>query len=388
MSPSITAPQPDIGAGSSSSLHLNFSSSAYGAGVNSRSTSKVSVHPAALFSILDHYLRRNDPETPAATDADGKKEGAVEAAASTAASTSNRPTRVIGTLLGVHSENEVEIRSCFAVPHHETDEQVQVDMHYHKAMLELHSKVHPEEVIVGWYATSPQLNAYSALIQDFYTTESAPYQAVHLTIDTDLQSKGNAAAASSPEPLGVRAYVSAPLGLTPKAESAVFLPLPVTLLSSSAERPALSLLASQTTNSQLNQQQPSLSAGQVIPDLTALTQALQQIQGQLRRVLVYVRDVLEGKTEGDEVVGRYLLDTIARIPIGASSAEGKEVGEIWNSCLQVSSQMSLLPIRVSRDDLHCSPTFSPSFQDVLMVSYLSNIVRAQAEVAGRLTLLS
>jgi translation initiation factor 3 subunit F len=84
---------------------------------------------------------------------------------------------------------------------------------------------------------------------------------------------------------------------------------------------------------------------------------------------VYVRDVLDGKVQGDEVVGRYLLDTIARIPVGASStsgaaaaagAEGKDVGEVWNSCLQ----------------------------DVLMVSYLSNIVRAQAEVAGRLSLLS
>lgn len=166
--------------------------------------------------------------------------------------------------------------------------------------------------------------------------------------------------------MGVQAYVSSPLGLAPKAENAVFVPLPVTLLTTPAERPALSLLASQTSTSTQASANgvavPSqqLSAGQVVPDLTALTQSLQQIQVQLRRVLAYVRDVLEGKVKGDEVVGRYLLDTIARIPIGASTAEGKDVGEIWNSCLQ----------------------------DVLMVSYLSNIVRAQAEVAGRLTLLS
>lgn len=97
-----------------------------------------------------------------------------------------------------------------------------------------------------------------------------------------------------------------------------------------------------------------------MPDLQALTLALQQIQQQLRRVLSYVREVVSGQRQGDEVVGRYLLDTIARIPVGASKAEGKDVGDVWNSCLQ----------------------------DVLMVSYLSNIVRAQAEVAGRLTLLS
>lgn len=212
----------------------------------------------------------------------------------------------------------------------------------------------------GRYATSPTLNAYSALIQDFFTRECAPHPAVHLTIDTNLRSS-EGASSSANEPLGVRAYVSSPLGLTPKAENAVFLPLPVNLLTSPAERPALSLLASQTSAStDAGAPQAQLPAGQAMPDLAALTQALQQIQAQLRRVLVYVRDVLEGKTQGDEVVGRYLLDTIARIPIGASTAEGKDVGEIWNSCLQ----------------------------DVLMVSYLSNIVRAQAEVAGRLTLLS
>lgn len=168
----------------------------------------------------------------------------------------------------------------------------------------------------------------------------------------------------SNEPLGVQAYVSSPLGHMPKAESAVFVPLPVTLLSTTSERPALSLLASQTSTSQQGSADSALAsqlaAGQIVSDLTALTQSLQYIQAQLRRVLAYVKNVIEGKVKGDEVVGKYLFDTIARIPIGSSTAEGKNVGEIWNSCLQ----------------------------DVLMVSYLSNIVRAQAEVASRLTLLS
>lgn len=209
------------------------------------------------------------------------------------------------------------------------------------------------------------------MIQDFYTKECVPHQAVHLTIDTDLAAKAMAPESgdSTQKPLGVRAYVSSPLGLSPKAENAVFLPLPVTLLSSPAERPALSLLASQSSSTASTQSTDATatsqlaqlsSSGQVVPDLAALTQSLVQIQSQLRRVLAYVQDVVSGKIQGDEVVGRHLLDTIARIPIGASAAEGKDVSDLWNSCLQ----------------------------DVLMVSYLSNIVRAQAEVAGRLTLLS
>lgn len=55
------------------------------------------VNPVVLFSILDHYLRRNENQD-----------------------------RVIGTLLGVRSEDgsEVEIRACFNVPHNETAESV------------------------------------------------------------------------------------------------------------------------------------------------------------------------------------------------------------------------------------------------------------------------
>src|SRR4051812_48377079 len=91
---------------------------------SSRTPTHVTIHPVALFSILDHYLRRTD-EQP----------------------------RVIGTLLGVRSGVEnavVQVRSSFAVLHSETSEQVAADMEYHRTMYELHHKVHPKEVIVGW----------------------------------------------------------------------------------------------------------------------------------------------------------------------------------------------------------------------------------------------
>ena len=86
-----------------------------------RTPTSITIHPVALFSILDHYLRRTDTQD-----------------------------RVIGTLLGTRHENQVEVRSSFAVLHSETDEQVAVDMDYHHTMYELHHKVNPKEVIVGW----------------------------------------------------------------------------------------------------------------------------------------------------------------------------------------------------------------------------------------------
>ena len=144
---------------------------------NRRTPTNVTIHPVALFSILDHYLRRTDSQD-----------------------------RVIGTLLGTRHDTEVEVRSSFAVLHSETDEQVAVDMDYHRTMYELHHKVNPKEVIVGWwvfllllgvaiwsdfsgfrYSTGSNLNTYSALIQNFYSQETAPHQAIHVSVNTGIE---------------------------------------------------------------------------------------------------------------------------------------------------------------------------------------------------------
>ena len=63
----------------------------------SQSPLTASIEPVVLFSILDHALRRNANQK-----------------------------RVIGTMLGVRSDDgtEIEIRNCFAVPHNESSEQV------------------------------------------------------------------------------------------------------------------------------------------------------------------------------------------------------------------------------------------------------------------------
>ena len=89
--------------------------------LKSRPLLSVTVHPVALFSILDHFLRRTDDQE-----------------------------RVIGTLLGTRTDTEIEIRNSFAVVHSENVEHVAVDMEYHRTMYELSQKVNSKEVIVGW----------------------------------------------------------------------------------------------------------------------------------------------------------------------------------------------------------------------------------------------
>ncbi|KAF5363306.1 hypothetical protein D9756_000203 [Leucocoprinus leucothites] len=287
----------------SSAIHIT------GSGLPSsiRIPQNVTVHPVALFTILDHYLRRTDQQD-----------------------------RVIGTLLGRRTENEIEIKSAFAVLHSETDEQVAVDMEYHRTMYELHHKVNPKEVIVGWYSTGSNLNTYSALIQNFYSLETAPHPAVHITLNTGLVEG---------EEAGVKAYVSSPVGVTPKAENCVFVPVPVELRFHDAERSGLDILVDSSKSSSSTTPQP-------VPDLEVLERAVQDVSSMLDRVLAYVQSVLRGETKGDPAIGRYLMDTL-----GSSVGVGEEVGG-----------------------------FNGSLQDTLMVSYLASLVRSQAEVSARLVL--
>jgi len=289
-----------------SAIHINGSAPADAHQAQPRTPAKVTIHPVALFSILDHYLRRSETQG-----------------------------RVIGTLLGKRNGGEVEVKSSFAVLHSETDEQVAVDMEYLKTTYELHRKVNPKEVIVGWYSTGSNLNTYSALIQNFYSQETAPHPAVLVSVNTGVEEGQEA---------GVTAYVSGPVGVSPKPENCVFVPVPVDLQLHEAERSGVDLLAATA-------QSPTSTSVQPITDLEVIERSIQDTVGTLDRVLSYVQAVLAGERKGDAAIGRYLMDTLGS----------------------------------SADDLEKSG-FNSSLQDTLMISYLANLVRAQAEVSSRLAL--
>ncbi|KAH8118704.1 Mov34-domain-containing protein [Phellopilus nigrolimitatus] len=292
---------------SSSAIHLQNVNS--GSTLNPiRTVQNVTIHPVALFSILDHYLRRTDTQE-----------------------------RVIGTLLGTRTETEIEVHNCFAVLHSETSEQVAVDMEYHRTMYELHHKVHPKQVIVGWYSTGSNLNTYSALIQNFYSQETTPHSAVHVALNTGTE--------EGSEP-GVKAYLSSPVGVFPKPENCVFVPVPCELRFNDAERSGLDLLTKS-----LSSTSPSITSSS--NDIDVLERSVQTVSDMLDRVLTYVRSVIAGETKGDPAVGRYLLETFS------TSTEGLDQG-----------------------------SFTSSLQDTLMISYLANLVRAQAEVSARLQLVT
>ncbi|KAL4975453.1 maintenance of mitochondrial structure and function-domain-containing protein [Aspergillus desertorum] len=271
----------------------------------------VVIQPQALFSILDHSLRRNADQE-----------------------------RVIGTLLGTRSEDgtEVEIRSTFAVGHTETTDQVEVDMEYQKQMLALHLKANPREVLVGWYATSSELNTFSALIQNFYSGQGDgtwPHPAVHLTVSTEPG-----------KDIETRAYISAPVGVTAEraADSAAFIPVPHEIRYGEAEKSGLEAIAAAR-----NSEERSTS---LFTDIEALERAIEEVLGMIDRVSRYVESVIDEEAPASTALGQFLLNALALAP-------------------------KVEPADIERD-------FNNHIQDVLVVSYLANTIRTQMELSNRL----
>lgn len=107
------------------------------------------------------------------------------------------------------------------------------------------SRLFPHPALIGSvgiadptrYATSATINPYSALLHNYFGQETAPFPAVHLTVDTDLTAQGSG--------LGVKGYSSLPLSAAnPKSENCIFLPVPVAVKFAPSERAGCELALS------------------------------------------------------------------------------------------------------------------------------------------------
>ncbi|GAA5836566.1 hypothetical protein JCM11251_007112 [Rhodosporidiobolus azoricus] len=330
----------------------------------SRPISSLSSHPLVLATLLDAHLRR-----------------------------SHGQDRVFGTLLGVRNPHDgsLELRNAFAVPYEVRGKgQVTIDMDHHRAMLDLHLKVTPREHVVGWFATSPSLNSFSALIHNFYTSEvastspsSSPSPAVHLTLD--------------PDTLDIAAYTAAPIGLNStqgqQGAQVAFSPVEVRIKVGEQDRAGLDLLTSNinslssslsssahAASTSTSAAEPEVDAPLALPTpLSHLTTLLSHVTHMLDSVLEYVRAVNAGERDGDPKVGRALLETVGAVPAagkraakGAAGKGEKKGGAAGEAGEEVDG---------------FEEEFNQHLADVLMVSYLSNVIKTQSEIAGRLGLL-
>ncbi|KAL2264846.1 hypothetical protein VTJ83DRAFT_7356 [Remersonia thermophila] len=283
-------------------------------GYGSSAPLTVNIQPQAVFSIIDHATRRDTRDT--------------------------QSTRVIGALVGTRSEDgsEVEVRSTFAIPHTENEDQVEVDVEYQKNMLALTLKASPREALLGWYTTSHELNSFSALIQNFFAspeTGTFPHPAVHLTISTEPGA-----------PIETKTYISAPVAISPDraAESCLFIEVPHKLQFTDAERAALGTASAAAASES--------RAAPVVSDIEALAQALESVSDMLERVSNYVGEVLDEERDGNHALGQFLMNSLSLAP-------------------------KVSPNQIEAD-------FNNHIQDVLMVSYLANTIRTQIELAQRL----
>lgn len=273
----------------------------------------VIIDAQAVFQILSHALRRKADQE-----------------------------RVIGTLVGVRNEDgsEVEVKFAYIVPITETNEQVNVDVEYHKDMYQLVRKSYPESVILGWYATSSKLNNLSALIQDFYSREHStfPWPPIHLTLETHSASQFN-----------LQTYISTSIGVPPDQSSGncIFLPVKNTVYYTSVDKSAMDLIRKVSFSDKNNED--------VVNDIRTLDAMLRDVIAQIDINQKYVRDVIEGRVEGSASVGRQLFKSLTRF----SSSHGGSVEKLLNGYLQ----------------------------DLFAVVCLTQAIKSQLEITSKLTTL-
>jgi len=263
------------------------------------------IHPVVIFTILDHHNRRKSDQTC-----------------------------VIGSLLGSVSDNVIEVKSAFGIPHNESNEELNVDMDYHNTMLKLHLRANPNETLVGWYSSASIVDRNSVLIHDIFWEEmgSSP---VHLTVDSELYGGR----------MEIQPYVTEKLmGQNENLPAGQqFFPIAYELETADTEYGCLATLM----KSKQNELRTKIDT-----ESQNLEQSLKTLLNMLDVASNYVDDVVEGKQQGDNNIGRILASCVAGLP-------QINTGEF--------------------DEL-----FEKSVQDKLTVVYLASLTRTQLALAERL----
>jgi translation initiation factor 3 subunit F len=220
-------------------------------------------------------------------------------------------------------------------------------------MLALHLRADPKQVVVGWYASAglgvqgdgsdaPDLMAdTSSLIHEFYAGESDEGDPIHLVVDTRLLE----------DSISVRAYRSTPVTVQGDALANLFHELSLSLESSEPETICLHQMISGGKQNQV--------AGSSVDEATKENEGKEPLQVSMEKLLAllttasqYVDAVVAGKVDPNAEVGRQIADTLATVP--------RIRPEVFDRL------------------------FNDSLQDLLMVTYLSNITRTQLSIAEKL----
>lgn len=298
---------------------------------DSKAVTNIVVHPMVLLSILDHHTRRQDGEL-----------------------------RVIGTLLGRRDGDKVEVTNCFAVPHAERGDEVAIGKDFNRQMLALHLRANHNETVVGWYATAFPANDEngemdtnnciadtSSLIHEFYAGEcedTVVDSPIHLVVDTSLVENT----------IALKAYISSAVVLDGEPLANLFHELRLSLKSSESERIVLDEMIKNLGDggTDVVAEEGKDSKSEVVSSQLGLKCSIEKLLSMLETASEYIAQVLDGKVEPDDAIGRQIADTLSSVP------------------------------RI-RPDMF-DKMYNDSLQDLLMVTYLSNITRTQLTISEKL----
>lgn len=195
-------------------------------------------------------------------------------------------------------------------------------------------------IILGWWATGNEVTNHSSVIHEYYAHECN--NPVHLTVDSSLQGAR----------MGLKAYLCVALGTPGGKAGCMFTPVNVEVTSYAPEVVGLQLC--QKTMGVSSPARPRKVEPML--DLAQVAEASGKLLDLLEQVLAYVEDVLNGKQQPDNAVGRSLLDLIHSVP----NMTGDQFAQMFNS----------------------------NVKDLLMVVTLSQLIKTQLQLNEKLTLLT
>jgi translation initiation factor 3 subunit F len=198
-------------------------------------------------------------------------------------------------------------------------------------MLALHLRANRKEVVVGWYAScygAQEIADTSSLIHEFYASEVEESDPIHITVDTRLLE----------DSLKVRAYKSTPVLVQGEPLANLFHEVRLSMESREEETICLDGMTMGGAPQQENG--------------SSLQVSMEKLLELLETASTYVNGVVDGSTPPDATLGRQIADTLAAVP--------RIRPEIFDKI------------------------FQDSLQDLLMVTYLSNITKTQLVIADKL----
>eukprot|EP01100_Stratorugosa_tubuloviscum_P008655 TRINITY_DN35_c0_g5_i1.p1 TRINITY_DN35_c0_g5~~TRINITY_DN35_c0_g5_i1.p1 ORF type:complete len:295 (+),score=147.11 TRINITY_DN35_c0_g5_i1:155-1039(+) len=235
-----------------------------------------------------------------------------------------------GALLGIVLDGVVHVRNSFSIV---CDEANQIDNGYFRSALSLHLRANPSEQLVGWYSTESDVTTGTVSNHEIFSKETL--NPIFLLVDISF----------SKSSIPLRAFTATQLSLLlqDRKSATIFNPIKVEVDKVEAEKLGAEILVKSK-----NSNQETVSA--IISDFENLDIAISRLLDLLKLVLEYVDNVLINKVKGDSIIGRQLANCLALLP-----------------------KIDLETF----DKLHAN-----DMQDLLMVVYLTNLVRLQLNISG------